>query len=438
MHLSLLGRRAVPVALHMLRPLPAIGPWACSKPPLSFGAALLDRRILPSILAALSPGHCVRRTFALSVRSQVSPPDMRLAGLRHRSTASRKAKATSSATATADFPTTTYPRLGVTHNELKLRCTEFDQQGSVTTIAGEFSKSELCAQHGLQPRDLRKIDSLYVNQLPAILVRRHAILINIAHIRALIKADTVVLFDSIGSTDSYSQSIFIYDLQEKLRLGSTKNSSLPFEFRALESVLVSVVSTLQDEVQVVSSLVTNLLAHLEEKIDRDRLKELLQYSKRMSKFEQKVLNIRDAIVEVLEQDEDLAAMYLTAKKGEQPRNIHDHEEVELLLETYLKQVEEIANVISALSTNMRSTEDIVNIMLDSQRNDLMLLDLQVNIGMLGLTAGALIAGLFGMNLINHHESHPYAFIAVATTISLIMTIILTVSVRRMHQLLRKI
>ncbi|RKP35562.1 Mg2+ transporter protein cora-like protein [Dimargaris cristalligena] len=318
------------------------------------------------------------------------------------------------------------PYLNLT--SIRLRCTVFDRVGHVTTIAGEFSKSELCAQHGLQVRDLRKIDSLYINQLPAILVRKHVILVNIAHIRALIKADTVVLFDSLGSTDSYNQSIFIYDLQEKLRSGALlKGSGLPFEFRALESVLVSVITTLQDEVQVVSNLVTNLLAHLEEKIDRHKLKELLQYSKRMAKFEQKVLNIRDAIVEVLEQDEDLAAMYLSAKESNAPRATNDHEEVELLLETYLKQVEEIANIIAALNTNMRSTEDIVNIMLDAQRNNLMMLELQVNIGMLGLTAGALGAGLFGMNLINHHEAHPLAFAMVTTFIIGMVSVVILIS-----------
>jgi len=43
--------------------------------------------------------------------------------------------------------------------DLKLRCTEFDANGSVTMVAGEFRKSELIAKYGLLPRDLRKIDS---------------------------------------------------------------------------------------------------------------------------------------------------------------------------------------------------------------------------------------------------------------------------------------
>lgn len=69
--------------------------------------------------------------------------------------------------------------------------------------------------------------------MPVLLVRPEAILVNVGHIRALIKADLVVLFDSFGSTDSYNQSIFIYDLEEKLRMSTSAAGGLPFEFRYL-------------------------------------------------------------------------------------------------------------------------------------------------------------------------------------------------------------
>ena len=42
-------------------------------------------------------------------------------------------------------------------------------------------------------------------------------------------------------------------------------------------------------------------------------------------------------------DEDLAAMYLTDKKNGMPRRLSDHEELEVLLESFSKQVEEIVN-----------------------------------------------------------------------------------------------
>ncbi|KAJ9064728.1 magnesium ion transporter [Entomophthora muscae] len=323
------------------------------------------------------------------------------------------------------------------HSDLKLRCTEFDHNGNVRTIAGEFSKPFLCSAHGLQPRDLRKIDSTYANQMPAILVREQAILVNLLQIRALIKSDLVILFDSIAS-NSKQHSLFIYDLQERLRPNSVSAQTLPLEFRALESILVSVVGALQSEMEGISSLVSNLLAQLEDTIDRDRLKLLLTYSKRLSKFEQKVLNIRGAIEEVLEQDEDLCAMYLTCKKAGTPRSITSHDEIELLLETYLKQTDEIANVIGTLRANVRTTEDIVNIILDSQRNSLLLLELQVTMCTLGLTMGAFIASIFGMNLTNHLESHQFAFYALGAVISSMVFTTTIVFLRRMRRLVRQI
>ena len=37
--------------------------------------------------------------------------------------------------------------------------------------------------------------------------------VNILHIRALVKADTVVLFDTYGSADSRLHSVFLYHLE---------------------------------------------------------------------------------------------------------------------------------------------------------------------------------------------------------------------------------
>lgn len=42
-------------------------------------------------------------------------------------------------------------------------------------------------------------------------------------------------------------------------------------------------------------------------------------------------------------DDDLVAMYLTDKKNGLDRELDDHEELEVLLESFSKQVEEIVN-----------------------------------------------------------------------------------------------
>lgn len=51
-------------------------------------------------------------------------------------------------------------------------------------------------------------------------------------------------------------------------------------------------------------------------------------------------------------DEDLSAMYLSAKKVNEPRDTHDHEELELLLESFSKQVEEIMSEVDTIVVSL--------------------------------------------------------------------------------------
>ncbi|KAL2020962.1 hypothetical protein VTK56DRAFT_7736 [Thermocarpiscus australiensis] len=292
----------------------------------------------------------------------------------------------------------------------RLRCTEVDGNGKVIMVDGELKKSELIAKYGLLPRDLRKIDS---SNLPHILVRPSAILINLLHLKVLIKHDRVLLFDVYGSKSSYPQSAFMYDLQGKLQQKQTSGAnSLPYEFRALEAVLMSVTAELEADFESVRDPVIRILSELEDDIDREKLRILLVLSKKVSTFEQKAKLVRDAIEELLEADDDLAAMYLTEKTHDLIRGEDDHTEVELLLESYNKICDEVVQEASNLVSSIRNTEEIIRAILDANRNSLMLLDLKFSIGTLGLAMGTFLAGLYGMNLENFIEETNWGFSAV--------------------------
>src|SRR5271170_2046333 len=142
--------------------------------------------------------------------------------------------------------------------------------------------------------------------------------------------------------------------------------------RALESILISVSTALDVEMAVLRKFVNELLIQLEEDIDRERLRNMLVYSKKLSSFEKKATLIRDALAEILDNDEDLAGMYLTEKSRGKQRDVDQHDEVELLLEAYVKQIDGIVQEADQLASNMRNTEEIVNIILDANRNSLML------------------------------------------------------------------
>ncbi|EJT99317.1 cora-domain-containing protein [Dacryopinax primogenitus] len=293
--------------------------------------------------------------------------------------------------------------------DLQLRCTVLDQEGNIKTISGKFRKADLCVEHRLNPRDLRKIDSRVPNLVPTILSRKDCILVNILHIRALIKCDTVLLFDTYGSVDTRLNSVFLYHLEHNLKL----KSSVPYEFRALESVLASVVSALESEMVLTRQLTTGLLTDLEDDIDRDKLKRLLHYSRRLAGFRNRAKLVDVALEEVLEQDEDLAAMYLSDRRRGRPREAADHEELEVLLESFAKQVEEIENEASTMMGNVQSTQEIVELILDSNRNALLALDIKIAILTLGVGVSSVGAAIFGMNLRSALEESSVAFWAVS-------------------------
>ncbi|CAE6338033.1 unnamed protein product [Rhizoctonia solani] len=241
----------------------------------------------------------------------------------------------------------------------------------------------------IQPRDLRKIDSRIPNLVPTILTRKEAILVNILHIRALVKADAVILFDSYGSVDSRLHSVFLYHLEHNLK---QKSTTLPYEFRALESILVSVVSALEAEMVFTRHLVAGLLAELEDDIDRDKFKRLLHYSRRLQSFTNRAKLVQTALEEVLQQgrsvtyyddhdfnhpifnflsvthidrakldsDEDMNHMYLTDKKLGVERKMEDHDELEVLLESFDKQVEEIVNEAETTIVSLCATFDPIS------------------------------------------------------------------------------
>ncbi|KAL8740351.1 MAG: hypothetical protein Q9190_006937 [Brigantiaea leucoxantha] len=337
-------------------------------------------------------------------------------------------------------------------NELRLRCTEINENGDVTLVHGEFKKAELIAKvflvtqyyayiadrenkYGLLPRDLRKIDS---SLLPRILVRPSAIFINLLHLRVLIQSDRVLVLEAYGTKDSYAQSVFLYDLQGKLaqKESSRQAGSLPYEFRALEAVLISVTSGLETEFEGVSEPVVRVLRELEEDIDRDKLRHLLIYSKKLGTFEQKARLVRDAIDDLLDADDDLVLMYLTERAQGKEREEDDHTEVEMLLESYHKVCDEIVQVSSNLVSNIRNTEEIVKAILDANRNSLMLLDLKFSIGTLGIGSGAFVASLYGMNLKNFIEESDIGFGGVSVLSSLLLLIVWTYGLKKLRQVQR--
>ena len=90
----------------------------------------------------------------------------------------------------------------------------------------------------------------------------------------------------------------------------------------------------------------------------------------------------------------------------------DLQEVEDLLETYFTHIDGTFAELQALDEYIDDTEDFVNIELDSQRNQLIKLELVLTTATLFMTMYGVVASVFGMNVRNGAEDSKGTFVVI--------------------------
>lgn len=333
----------------------------------------------------------------------------------------------------------------------------------------------LLAKHDLLPRDLRKIDKGYDDIVPMVIIRDESILLSILHVKALVKSDEIVVFNYDGS---YSSIHLMEHLAEKLRTEGTvdsahalkghvggavavpsaatvtpasptmsastsasasrdtENSTAPmdYEIRALDCIFSEVVDHLQSELKVHVTVINGILKELEDDVDLSKLKYLLIVSKKLQVYIQKATLIRNLIDELLDQDEELNELYLTDKLRGAPRVGDNHREVEFLLETYSLHCDAIVQTAESRLNDVKTTEEIIAIVLDSNRNDLMLLNLKFSITLLSMACLLFLGATYGMNLENFIEEQEAWFFIVCTGFTFTSFIIFLLANRKLTRL----
>jgi hypothetical protein len=101
-----------------------------------------------------------------------------------------------------------------TSAELTIIRAHWDCHSSALSLqTGRFSKTSLCAAHGILGRDLRRLDGIH-NKLPVILVRDSVLLVALDYLRAIIKHDALLLLESTDMQERVNQHSFLIDLKE--------------------------------------------------------------------------------------------------------------------------------------------------------------------------------------------------------------------------------
>nr|CAD1817990.1 unnamed protein product [Ananas comosus var. bracteatus] len=331
----------------------------------------------------------------------------------------------------------------------------------------EVGKHSIMDSAGLPARDLRVLDPL-LSYPSSILGRERAIVINLEHIKAIITATEVLIPNSKDPivapfvrdlqsriTDSHGSNPHMGELpaghgtdfcrQKSTLPGEVPKSSslpslivhksgstkiLPFEFRALEVCLESACRRLESETTTLEQEAYPALDELTSKISTLNLEHVRQIKSRLVTLSGRVQKVRDELEHLLDDDSDMAEMYLTRKISSQGLGesmsrvdsdiytLHEDrernetesnngsiggikpniEELEMLLEAYFVQIEGTLNKLSHLREYVDDTEDYINIMLDDKQNQLLQMGVMLTTATVVATAGIVVVSLFGMNI----------------------------------------
>ncbi|OSX77355.1 hypothetical protein BU14_0152s0050 [Porphyra umbilicalis] len=290
---------------------------------------------------------------------------------------------------------------------IPLAALEILPNGAVS--ARHVQKADVAAELSLNLRDLRVVDPTFRNESPVVLARPTAMVIHLLHVRILVTASRVLLFDP------HHPAVAALTPRLRARLIDAAHP-LPFEMRALEAVLVDVCCGIRAEVGRLKPKVQAALDVMSKDGEfggrgvTEGLDQLLPLEMGLNELTGSVGMVRTALNEVLMSDEDMSDMYLSWKSatGEE-RGVDEHDEIEMMVEGYLKQVDAVAYELGRLLRAVKTTENVTQIRLDASRNRILRLEVFLNLGAVSVASAACFAGLFGMNLLSGWEEDPHAF-----------------------------
>uniref|UniRef100_A0A9L0TL23 Magnesium transporter n=1 Tax=Equus caballus TaxID=9796 RepID=A0A9L0TL23_HORSE len=236
--------------------------------------------------------------------------------------------------------------------------TKFDKEGNVSSF--ERKKTDLYQELGLQARDLR------FQHLMSITTRNNRIIMRVEYLKAVITPECLLILDYRNL--NLEQWLFRELPSQLAGEGQLVTYPLPFEFRAIEALLQYRINTLQGKLSILQPLILETLEALVDpkhsSVDRSKLHILLQ----------------------------------NGKSEKSSTGIDHAEEMELLLENYHRLAEDLSNAAHELRLLIDDSQSIIFINLDSHRNVMMRLNLQLTMGTFSLSLFGLMGVAFGMNL----------------------------------------
>nr|GEU46760.1 magnesium transporter MRS2-11, chloroplastic-like [Tanacetum cinerariifolium] len=294
---------------------------------------------------------------------------------------------------------------------------EVSSKGMVSTR--KVSRRHLLKSSGLRPRDIRSVDpSLWLtNTMPSLLVRENAILLNLGSLRAIAMQESVFIFNF----NRRGGKAFIDDLLPRLNPKSMIGGGvvMPFELEVVEAALNSRIQHFEHRLMDLDPHVQDLLKVLPNRLTAGILEQLRICKQTLVELGSKAGALRQMLLDMLEDSQEIRRLCIVGRNCILGNNSNvecsvpldkqiaeeEEEEIEMLLENYLHRCESCHNQAERLLDSAREMEDSIAVNLSSRRLQVSRFELLLQVGTFCLAVGALVSGIFGMNLRSYLEEH---------------------------------
>ncbi|GLJ12196.1 hypothetical protein SUGI_0186450 [Cryptomeria japonica] len=353
------------------------------------------------------------------------------------------------------------PRVHKTKNKPGTRLwMRFDAGGNSEVL--ECDKHMIMKRVSIPARDLRILGPVFSHSAN-ILAREKAMVVNLEFIKAIVTAEEIFLLDPLNQAvlqfvDQLRQQLpckISSKIQgsnstgQKEKSGTCASTSpgpwlpvpealdglqyeLPFEFRVLEIALEVVCTYMDTNVAELEREAYPVLDELVRNVSTKNLEHVRSLKSNLTHLLARAQKVRDELEHLLDNDEDMADLYLTRKylQNQQleasvtaggPSGLaitpklsrslsapsfidsvsgdeDEVEDLEMLLEAYFMQLDGTGNKILSVREYIDDTEDYVNIQLDNHRNELIQFQLTLAIASFVIVLPTVLAGILGMNI----------------------------------------
>lgn len=242
-----------------------------------------------------------------------------------------------------------------------------------------------------------------------VLPRPGCVIFALGHVKGIVQPGVLLLFEP----DEHVVKTWLDSLLLSLKRGGSHRwrtdvedtVGVPFELAVLEEAIREVCNAYQRRVALYRPMVDVLLEEGTAEyvaIEPGRLQRLRLMKDSLSDFELEVSDLMKVIQGLLNSDEDMLGLLLTeaeraTRRGE-ALDTSLHDEVELLLEAYHRQLSTVTLDIAMMERHIQSKQEFLAISLDVYRNRMSRMNVHLGIGAVSLGICTTVAGFMGMNV----------------------------------------